>query len=339
MQGSQLVLDTLEGAQARGFNSQELLDEARFPSLSRSERFPLVDYARLVGIVARTLDDEYLGLLDGRMPFGTFALQAAYARHGEDLLDAYQRLLEIARLLDVSLVQTIEVGGGEVVHRVRRLPGRIVRNDLAIKMTLVLPHRLMAWMGAHRLPITRVEFDYPEPKDADTLQAILGRAPVRYDSDSSAFVFAEEHLRRRVRRTEEEARRWGRRTPLDAFLPNVANEGIAFDVVHHLERVLLDEQRCPSMAETAAAVGLPPHTLRRRLLAEGEDYLDVRSHAKRNVAIHLLTSTDLSVEEIGFRTGFSAANAFIRAFRGWTGVTPRVYREGRGSEASMKASS
>ena len=83
------------------------------------------------------------------------------------------------------------------------------------------------------------------------------------------------------------------------------------------------------MSETAVAVGLPPHTLRRRLLAEGADYLHVRSQAKRDVAIHLLTSTNLSVEEVGFRTGFSAANAFIRAFRAWTGVTPRVYREGR----------
>ena len=330
MQASQLVLDTLEGAQARGHDPQELLKEARFPSSSPAQRFPLVDYARLVGVVARTLDDEYLGLLDGRMPFGTFALQAAYARHGEDLLDAYRRLIEIVRLLDLSLAQSVEVSGGEVVHRVQRIPGRIVRNDLAIKMTLVLPHRLMAWMGAHRLPIERVEFDYPEPRDADSFQAILGRAPVRYGADSSAFVFAEEHLRRRVRRTEEEARRWGRRTPLDAFLPNVANEGIASDVAHHVERVLLDEHRCPSMSETAAAVGLRAHTLRRRLLAEGEDYLHVRSQAKRNVAIHLLTSTALSVEEVGFRTGFSAANAFIRAFRGWTGVTPRVYREGQG---------
>ncbi len=328
MEASQLVLDTLEGARARGYDPQKLLDAAQFPSLPPSERLPLVDYARLVGVVARTLDDEYLGLLDGRMPFGTFALQAAYARHGEDLLDAYRRLLEFARILDLSLVQTLEVGGGEVVHRVRRLPGRIVRNPLAIQMTLVLPHRLVAWMGAHRLPITRVEFDYPEPRDADSLQAILGRAPVRYDADSSAFFFAEEHLRRRVRRTEEEARRWGRRTPLDAFLPNVANDGVAFDVARHIERVLLDEQRCPSMSETGAAVGLPPHTLRRRLLAEGQDYLHVRSQAKRDVAIHLLTSTALSVEEVGFRTGFSAANAFIRAFRSWTGVTPRVYREG-----------
>lgn len=329
MPASQLVLDTLEGAQAQGYDPQELLILARIPSTPPPSRIPLADYARLVGVVARTLDDEYLGLLDRRMPFGTFAIQAAYARHGEDLLDVYGRLLEMSRILDLSLVQNLEVANGEVVHRVRRRPGRTVRNDLAIRMTLVLPHRLVAWMGAHRLPIERVELDYPEPRDADSYRALFGKAPVRYEAESSAFVFAEEHLRRRVRRSEEEARRWGRRTPLDAFLPNVANEGVAFDVGRHLERVLLEEQRCPTMAETAAAVGLAPHTLRRRLLAEGEDYLHVRSQAKRDVAIHLLTSSNLSVEEVGFRTGFSAANAFIRAFREWTGVTPRAYREGR----------
>ena len=112
-----------------GHDPQDLLKEARFPTSPPPERLPLVDYARLVGVVARTLDDEYLGLLDGRMPFGTFALQAAYARHGADLLEVYERLLEISRILDLSLVQTLEVGGGEVVHRVRRIPKRIVRND------------------------------------------------------------------------------------------------------------------------------------------------------------------------------------------------------------------
>lgn len=318
----------LEGVRARGFEPENLLRMADIPVPFPVEGVPYVDFARLVGVVARTLDDEFLGLLDRRQPFGTFALQVAYARHGEDLLDVYRRLMEFASILDLSLVQTLELNDGALVHRIRRVPGRVVLNRLAIEMSLVLTHRFVSWLGALRLPIEAVELDYGPADHAEGYRFLFPRAPIRFHAESSSIRIPESALRRRVRRTEEEARRWGRRTPLDAFLPTVAGLGVALEVATYIERTLLDTQRCPTMEETAAAVGLKPHTLRRRLTAEGSDYLLVRSHAKRDVAIQLLLSTPLSVEQVGFRVGFSAANAFVRAFRGWTGVTPRAYREG-----------
>ena len=45
-------------------------------------------------------------------------------------------------------------------------------------------------------------------------------------------------------------------------------------------------------------------------------------HAKE-----LLTETALSVEEIGFRCGFSSSTAFIRSFRQATSITPASFRK------------
>ncbi|MEY8842002.1 helix-turn-helix domain-containing protein, partial [Cribrihabitans sp. XS_ASV171] len=68
------------------------------------------------------------------------------------------------------------------------------------------------------------------------------------------------------------------------------------------------------------------HTLRRRLKREGVDYSDIRKQVRRDMALRLLTTTGDSVEQVAARTGFSEASAFVRAFRGWTGLTPRAYR-------------
>jgi AraC-like DNA-binding protein len=49
---------------------------------------------------------------------------------------------------------------------------------------------------------------------------------------------------------------------------------------------------------------------------------------RRDTALHFLGKQGLSIEEISHRAGFSESSAFIRAFKGWTGVTPYTYRKG-----------
>ena len=41
----------------------------------------------------------------------------------------------------------------------------------------------------------------------------------------------------------------------------------------------------------------------------------------------LLESTDASVTEIGYQTGFNSSNSFIRTFKSLVGETPGRYRE------------
>lgn len=47
----------------------------------------------------------------------------------------------------------------------------------------------------------------------------------------------------------------------------------------------------------------------------------------RDLAIYHLTQHAWSISEIAVKIGFSEPGAFIRAFKGWIGVTPGAYRE------------
>ena len=89
-----------------------------------------------------------------------------------------------------------------------------------------------------------------------------------------------------------------------------------------------DLTEMPELGSVAASLGIHPQTLRRRLSAEGTTFKEIKNGVRRDTALHYLGKQGLSIEEIAHRAGFSESSAFIRAFKGWTGVTPYTYRKG-----------
>jgi AraC-like DNA-binding protein len=61
---------------------------------------------------------------------------------------------------------------------------------------------------------------------------------------------------------------------------------------------------------------------------EGSSYQQIKDDIRRDTAIHLLARGDTVIEDIAMQVGFSEATSFFRAFKRWTGVTPRAYLDG-----------
>lgn len=85
----------------------------------------------------------------------------------------------------------------------------------------------------------------------------------------------------------------------------------------------------PSFEDIAARLEMSPSSLRRRLMNEQTSYQRLKDDCRRDEAIHLLETSSLSVAAIGERLGFTETSSFIRSFRGWTGTTPRGFRDRR----------
>lgn len=72
--------------------------------------------------------------------------------------------------------------------------------------------------------------------------------------------------------------------------------------------------------------GLSPRTLQRRLAEHQTSYSRVLDQARLLKAATMLKETDAKLLEISLMLDYENASAFTRAFRRWTGVTPREYR-------------
>ena len=130
-----------------------------------------------------------------------------------------------------------------------------------------------------------------------------------------------------LRRSEEQAVGWARRTPLDAFLPVTIEEGMSLQVARLIEGAIERNEELPSMQELANAMSMTDYTLRRRLKRDGRDVPEIRHRVRRDFALRLLTEGDDSIQAIAFRLGYSETSAFVRAFKGWTNVTPKSFRQ------------
>lgn len=100
------------------------------------------------------------------------------------------------------------------------------------------------------------------------------------------------------------------------------------EVERHLEPLLASG--LTGIQSVAGALGYSRQTLYRRLKAEGVTYEEILDRLRRRLALRFIREEGLSVKEAAWRLGFSDPAAFSRAFKRWTGASPRSMRPSRG---------
>ena len=82
------------------------------------------------------------------------------------------------------------------------------------------------------------------------------------------------------------------------------------------------------MDEVAKRLGLSRPTLYRKLKEEGVSYEGLLDALRHRMALHYLNGKKVTVNQAAYLVGFSDPSAFSRAFKRWTGASPRAIRPG-----------
>ncbi|MBO0367183.1 AraC family transcriptional regulator [Pseudomonas shirazensis] len=96
--------------------------------------------------------------------------------------------------------------------------------------------------------------------------------------------------------------------------------------ITHLLGPLLNGGREPDLEEIARHLQLPTWTLRRKLAEEGTRFRSLLNDTRQDLAETYIRDTELAFGEIAYLLGFASAEAFQRAFKRWTGLTPGEFR-------------
>ncbi len=82
----------------------------------------------------------------------------------------------------------------------------------------------------------------------------------------------------------------------------------------------------PSAGRVARRLAMSVRTLHRRLVDGGTSHRELVDDVRRTQAMLHLAGARFSIGEISFLLGFAHPNAFHKAFKRWTGMTPAQYR-------------
>ena len=265
--------------------------------------------------------------------FGAFGLAVKSAptlRHG------FQRIWRYVRLHNrVATFAAEQVGDqfrwsmkGPNINRM----GSFLSSEAAMGTTLTLCRETTT----QDLRPCHVQFMHERPGSIDALVAHFGCVP-EFGAQSDALHFDIADFDRPS--TIGDAGVWEFLiTHLDQSIEDEPDPESSFEerVVEEIAKLL--SGGVPQLSEVSKNLGLSARTFQRRLSERGHSFQSLTDEARRKLAQQLIGTSSYSFSEIAFLTGFSEQSAFSRAFKRWSGQTPKAYRgslrEGHGIEAS-----
>ena len=319
-----LVRGIAAGVRRRGHDCEALLQRAGIaPELlaQQGARVTTDQYVALMWRVLETLGDEAMCQFSRPLKRGSLELIARQSLTGHSMELALQRMCEVHALLQDE-VDVLLVRDGALAGIVLRAVGSEPLPNFLYEFSLRVLWRLTAWLMGGTLKVQHFDFAFERPDYANDYGETFP-APLHFGRPCSAFWFDARKLSRVCSRDEQALQTFVASWPAAAIMPPRTGEGIDARVHAHL---LQSRPQWAGLESTAADLHMSAPTLQRKLAAAGTSFQAIKDELRRDIAVSRLGTSRVSFAELAADLGFADAAAFQRAFKGWTGSSPGLYR-------------
>ena len=319
------ALTVVRALDARGFDGRSLAERAGIDPAQLDDpnaRHPLATTTRLWQLAAELTGDPCFGLWASRFVTQTTFHALGFAVFSSQTLrDAFQRFVRYGRLVsDVAEIQLRRAGAHEHFRIV--LPGGRGRpSDESIDAILALIARTARMLSGGTVNPLAVRLERPEPSPSEPFRKVF-RAPVYFGQGENSLTYRAADLGDRLTAGNPELARHNDEV-VARYLDRIERSRVSSRLRSwFVDRLSGGE---PSEAAAARALGMSLRNLQRRLHEEGTTYREALNRTRQDMARAYLEESRTSVTEIAFLLGFADTSGFSRAFRRWTGLSPRAY--------------
>jgi AraC-like DNA-binding protein len=283
-------------------------------------RITALQMERISGQAMRELNDEALGWFSRPLPWGSYGMLARASLSAPTLGVALRRWCRHHGLLtpDIQLelrqsgeLATLQLTDKRAPHPLREFCHvSVLRNIWG----------LACWYIDSRIPLALAQFSFPAPAH-QSAYTVLFPAPTHFDCAASAIVFHTSYLSQPLRRDEKALNQM-----LQNALPLMVQTYRRDRLLAERTRQALQIQPHSNAEQLAEHLHVSPRTLHRQLQEHGTSLQTLKNSVRREQAIELLLRTHQPLKLVAHGAGFQNEKSFIRAFKGWTGKTPAVFR-------------
>ena len=270
-----------------------------------------------------SLKMPYLGLAVGqqwRLSFHGMAGISAMAQQ------TYKECLEsTARLCDKAFpaysIEVIETKT-QIGLRVSEAFSLAPQSQFFIEATMVSFYNIFHFLLGDNVEPDYLSFVHPKPSYGKIYSRYF-HCPLQFDAAENEFLVAKKYANVELKLADQSTAR---------MAEHIFNQSLPDLNLNHLPkrlRLLLIQSvgAFPNLDTAARKIGMSGRTLRRKLSGMGTNYQTEIDRVRKEQAINYLRETDNSITEIGLRLGYCDTSAFSRAFKSWTGESPRQYKK------------
>jgi AraC-like DNA-binding protein len=281
-------------------------------------------YIALMRAAKELCDDPALALHYGaQIDLSEFSVLGLLFNAAESVVEGFSQVNRYG-----SLVMDVDVPGSDRARFVRRA-GKLWAVDMRIdpnafpELTEATFARFIAMTrrSPHGHGVLQVHVTHPAPAHAAEYDRVF-HAPTTFGAGWNAMQVDEAWLGRSA----------GRGTTYvfgifhdhaEALLKQLEETKTTSGQVRNLLLPVLHRGRV-TIKDIAARMGVSRQTLYRRLRTEETTFEQVLDSVRRELALDYLAARKVSVNETAYLLGFGSPGAFSRAFKRWTGTTPRA---------------
>jgi AraC-like DNA-binding protein len=292
---------------------------------SPEARLPYASGLGLIERAASLVGDPSYGLrLGASRDTRDLGLVGFLALNSPTLMDAIINMERYYKVVREGGELRVERNGAQVAIRFRAADPALRgfrQNSYFLAATVVRGCRDMTRQAIS--PI-RVEFACEEPEAKVEHADILG-CPVKFGAVWTTLIYAEETTRLPVE---------GADTKLLKILELACQKIVGptpkkQDLVHKVRELIVEKlpRGSANIDAIADELNMSSKTLERRLAERSQSFSALLDETRCKAAKHYLEETNLRIAQVAYMAGYTEPAALVRAFRRWTGATPKQHRD------------
>jgi AraC-like DNA-binding protein len=312
-----------------GIDPQRALQKAQItPNLlaDPQARITALQMELISDAAMQELDDEALGWFSRRLPWGSYGMLARASISAPTLGVALKRWCRHHGLIAPDIALALDVAGDVARIRITENPLPSILpphlREFCLVSVLRNIHGLACWLVDSRIALQQTQFPFaPPPHHA--AYAVLFSGPTHFEAGPASIRFDAQYLNLPLRRDEK-------------ALCQMLQHALPLTVLQYRrDRLLVQRvrqtlashaQQTHSAEALAALLHVSPRTLHRQLKEEGATLQGLKDEVRQARAVELLHRTERPIKQVAEAAGFRNEKSFIRAFKGWTGLSPAEFR-------------
>jgi AraC-like DNA-binding protein len=308
-------LDRHELAQAAGLEEASLNDP--------DARVGLAVIWELWRLVIEAAPDSNLGLRIGQViDVAQLGVVGYSLKYSGTVRQALERLARYSRIVSQTLRVTLDERPGQI--EVTFAPDALfdaLRHPVDARLSSLIT--MLRALTQDDLNPVEVRFPYQRPANTRDYERVF-HAPLHFDAGAASLILRSADLDRLITTGDEQLNRYLDQCATTLLRGLATTDSMAIKVLRVLWEQLSGGRL--DLATAASCLGMSARTLQRRLGDEESSFSVLLDTFRREASVRLLRDRGLAIEEVAFMLGYSEPSTFYRAFRRWTGITPRGFR-------------